>query len=252
MSNKLLNKVAIVTGGTSGMGKATSKLFASEGAKVVIAGIVPADGAEVVADIKANGGEALYVDADVTKPEDLDNLVECAVEAYGGIDILINNAGYLSSSTMLDISLDEWNYTWAVNVTGPFYLSKIVIPIMQERGAGSIVNIASIAALESKFGEVAYTTTKSASLGLTRSIAREFGPTIRANCIMPGIVMTPMFESEAESPGGMEFANAVLETCSLKRFGQPEDIANVCLFFASDQSSYMTGQCVRVDGGIDL
>ena len=250
--NRLENKVAIVTGGTSGMGKATCKLFAEEGAKVVVAGRRQEQGDAVVAEIREKGGEATFVKTDLSKPEDLENLVARTVETYGGIDVLINDAAFYSTKPMADLPLDEWNYSWAVNVTAPFYLSKIAIPYMQKRGAGRIVNISSIAGAQSKYGCAAYTSTKHAVLGLTKAIAREYGPTIRANCIMPGAVMTPMLEPATKTPEGQASIKAMVADSNVKRVGQPEEIAQVCLFFATDESSFVAGQCVRVDGGLDL
>lgn len=245
---KLKDKVAIVTGSTSGMGRATAKLFAREGAKVVVSGRNEERARKVVEDIKSEGFEAIYVLVDASKVEDLKNLVDKTIEAYGTVDILFNNAGALSMSPLQDVSLEEWNTIINVNVTAALYLTQLVAPIMKKKGKGVIINTSSIAGFAAHHGYAAYITSKHAMNGLTKSMAWELGPEIRVNGIAPGLIHTAM----VDSIGGLEPLRPMIEGCPLKRAGQPEDIASVALFLASDDSSFIDGQIIKVDGGYEI
>jgi NAD(P)-dependent dehydrogenase (short-subunit alcohol dehydrogenase family) len=244
---KLKDKVAIVTGSTSGMGRATAVLFAREGAKVVVTGRNQERAKEVVSQIKDEGFEAIYVLADMSKLEDLKALVDKTFEAYGTVDILFNNAGMLSMTPILQLDMEEWNRVIKVNVTSALYLTQLTAPIMKEKGKGVIINTTSIAGFSARYGLAAYVTSKHALSGLTKSMARELGPEIRANAIAPGAIYTAM----VESAGGMEAVKWLIEGSPLKRVGQSEDIASMALFLAADDSSFITGQVIRVDGGVD-
>ena len=245
---KLKDKVAIVTGSTSGMGRATAELFAKEGAKVVVTGRDEKRAKEVVDGIKAQGGEAMYVIVDASKTEDNKILVDKTMEAYGTVDILFNNAGMLSMSSFMDVSLDEWNKLWSVNVTSALYLAQLVAPEMKRKGKGVIINTSSVAGFGAHHGLVGYITTKHAMNGLTKSMAWELGPEIRVNAIAPGAIHTAM----VDSIGGPDVLVGMKEGSPLKRIGQPGDIATVALFLASDESSFVDGQILRVDGGIEI
>lgn len=246
---KLKDKVAIVTGSTSGMGRATAELFAREGAKVVITGRNEQRAKEVVDKIKAEGFEATYVVVDTSKIEDCKIIVDKAIEAYGTIDILFNNAGALSITPLVDISLEEWNNVFNVNVTSALYLTQLVAPIMKEKKKGIIINTSSVAGFNGHFGFAAYISSKHAMNGLTKSMAWELGPEIRVNAIAPGLIDTAM----VDSIGGVDAVGAaMIEGSPIKRAGQPEDIASVALFLASDDSSFVDGQILRVDGGIEI
>lgn len=246
---KLKDKVAIVTGSTSGMGRATAELFAREGAKVVITGRNEQRAKEVVDKIKAQGFEATYVVVDTSKIEDCKIIVDKAIEAYGTIDILFNNAGALSITPLVDISLEEWNNVFNVNVTSALYLTQLVAPIMKEKKKGIIINTSSVAGFNGHFGFAAYISSKHAMNGLTKSMAWELGPEIRVNAIAPGLIDTAM----VDSIGGVDAVGAaMIEGSPIKRAGQPEDIASVALFLASDDSSFVDGQILRVDGGIEI
>ena len=245
---KLKDKVAIVTGSTSGMGRATAELFAKEGAKVVVTGRYEKRAKEVVDGIKAQGGEAMYVIVDASKTEDNKILVDKTMEAYGTVDILFNNAGMLSMSSFMDVSLDEWNKLWSVNVTSALYLAQLVAPEMKRKGKGVIINTSSVAGFGAHHGFVGYITTKHAMNGLTKSMAWELGPEIRVNAIAPGAIHTAM----VDSIGGPDVLVGMKEGSPLKRIGQPGDIATVALFLASDESSFVDGQILRVDGGIEI
>lgn len=247
---KLKDKVAIVTGATSGMGRGTAYLFAKEGAKVVVVGRNEARAKEVVENIKKDGGEAMYILYSMTDVDNLDNIVNKTVEAYGTVDILFNNAGMLSMTPLATVPLDEWNDVFNVNVTSALRLAQLVAPIMNEKGAGIIINTTSVAGYAAHHGLAAYVSSKHAIEGLTKSMAYELGPKIRVNAIAPGAIHTAMLDSA----GGVDNPQiqAMIDLCPLKRLGTPEDIANVALFFATDASAFITGQSLRVDGGFDI
>ncbi len=244
----LKDKVAIITGSTSGMGRATAELFAKEGAKVVITGRNEERAKAVVDKINSQGYEAFYVIADTSKIEDLNIIKEKTLEKYGTIDILFNNAGALSMSPLKDVSIDEWNNIFNVNVTSSMYLTQIIAPIMKEKGKGVVINTSSVAGFAAHHGYAAYIASKHAASGLTKSMAWELGPEIRVNGIAPGAIHTAM----VDSIGGPQVLEGMREGSPLKRFGQPEDIANVALFLASDASSFIDGQIIRVDGGVEI
>lgn len=247
MGQKLQDKVAIVTGSTSGMGRATAKLFAEEGAKVVVVGRNEERAKAVVDDIKAEGGEAIYVIADSSKSESCQVIVDATLEAYGTVDILMNNAGMLSMSPLAEVSQEEWEKVFEVNVNSALYLTQIVAPIMKAKGKGVIVNTASVASFAAHHGFAAYISSKHAMAGLSKSMAWELGPEIRVNAIAPGLIHTAM----VDSIGGVDALQFMIDACPMKRAGKPEDIATVALFLASDDSSFIDGQVIKVDGGFE-
>ncbi len=244
---KLQGKVAIVTGSTSGMGRATALLFAREGAKVVVTGRNEERAKAVVDQIKKEGGEGMYLLVDTARPEDVKILVDKTLEVYGTIDILYNNAGALSLTPLQDVSLEEWNRVFNINVTSALYATQLVAPIMKAKGKGVILNTASVASFAGHHGFAAYIASKHAMAGLTKSMAWELGPEIRVNAIAPGLINTAM----VESCGGVKALSGMIEGCPLKRHGNPEDIASVALFLVSDESSFLNGQIIKVDGGIE-
>ena len=244
---KLKDKVAIVTGSTSGMGRATAVLFAREGAKVVVTGRNEERAKAVVDQIKKEGFEAMYVIVDTSKVEDVKILVDKTLEAYGTVDIVFNNAGALSMSSLQDVSLEEWDNIFNVNVTSSLFLVQLVAPIMKKKGKGVIVNTSSVAGFAAHHGFAAYISSKHAMNGLTKSMAWELGPEIRVNAIAPGAIHTAM----VDSIGGPSVLQGMIDNCPLKRVGQPEDIASVALFLACDDSSFMDGQIIKVDGGYE-
>lgn len=245
--DRLKDKVAIIVGSTSGMGRDTAYVFAEEGAKVVVTGRNEERAKEVVKKIRANGGTAEYVIVDITDRDSLLNIVDFTLEKFGTVDILYNNAGQLSTTDTMDITLDEWDKVIQTNVTAALILSQKVAPIMKEKGKGVIINTSSIAGTSARWGKVAYATTKHAMNGLTRALARELGPEIRVNAILPGAISTAMLDSV----GGEAAVEPMKQMSPLKRVGQGRDIGTVALFFATDDSSFVTGQLLRVDGGID-
>ncbi len=244
---RLDGKVAIITGSTSGMGRASAELFAKEGAKVVVVGRNEGRANEVVEAIKAEGGKAIYLIADMSNPDDVQNIVDTAVNEYGTIDVLFNNAGMFSLTPITDLSLEEWNNILAVNLTAAFLLTKLAIPVMKENGKGSIINTSSSAAFSPKYGAVGYVTSKHAIAGLTKSIAMELGPDIRCNSIAPGLIDTPM--AAAAGPEAEAAGQAMVAATPMKRKGLGEDIAYAAVYLASDESTFVDGQIIRVDGG---
>ena len=244
---KLEGKVAIVTGATSGMGRATAVLFAKEGAKVVVTGRNEERAQAVVDEIKANGGEAIYVIVDASNVEDCKKIFDATIEAFGTVDILVNNAGMLSMSPLLEVSIEEWNKVFAVNVTSALYLTQLCAPVMKEKGKGVIVNVASVASYAAHHGFAAYISSKHAMAGLSKSMAWELGPEIRVNAIAPGAIHTAM----VDSIGGPSVLQGMIDNCPCKRVGQPEDIAGAALFLASDDCTFLTGQIIKVDGGFE-
>lgn len=244
---RLEGKVAIITGSTSGMGRDTAYLFAEEGAKVVVTGRNEERAKAVVEKIKAAGGEAIYVIADTTDLSSAQKIFDATMEAYGTVDILINNAGQLSTTPFMDLTLDEWNQVLNVNVTMAILLGQLCAKVMKEKGKGHIINISSIAGTSARWGATAYCTTKHAMVGLTKAMARELGPEIHVNGICPGAIKTAMLDSV----GGEAAVGGMIEMSPLKRIGQGSEIASACLFLATDESSFIDGQLIRVDGGVD-
>lgn len=245
---KLKDKVAIITGATSGMGRATAVLFAKEGAKVMITGRNEKRAKEVVDQIKAKGGEAHYVLADTSKLDNVPQIVDKTLELHKTVDILFNNAGQLSITPLLDVKMDEWLSAFNVNVNSALLLAQLVAPIMKKKGKGVIINNASVAGFHAHHGTAAYVTSKHAMIGLNKSMAWELGPEIRVNGIAPGAIVTAMLDSV----GGEAAAEGLRLGSPLKRVGQSEEIARAALFLAADDSSFITGQMLRVDGGIDI
>ena len=245
---RLENKVALITGSTSGMGRDTAYLFAKEGAKVIVTGRDESRAKAVVERIKADGGEAVYIIADMSDLSSIDAIFDGAMKAYGRIDILFNNSGMLSVTPILDITLDEWQKVFNVNVTSAFLLTQKVAPVMKANGGGHIINTASVAGCAAHWGPVAYCTSKHAMMGLTKAMALELGPDIHVNGICPGAIQTAMLDSA----GGEDAMGFMKERSPLHRIGQGNEIATVALFLATSDSSFIDGQLIRVDGGVDI
>ncbi|MEY8377656.1 SDR family NAD(P)-dependent oxidoreductase [Lachnospiraceae bacterium 56-18] len=246
------NKVAIITGSTKGIGRSTAILMAQEGAKVVITGTTEEAGSEVVSIIKEAGGDAFFQKTDVTSAEALDALVKAALDHYGKIDILINNAGIGGSlANMNQITDAEWNKVLATNLTAAFQIMKLVIPVMENNGGGTIVNVASMASTAAGRGGIAYTTAKHGFLGLTRQISLDHGHTgIRINAVLPGPINTQMIARILEMP--QHPLNMKIKMSPSGRPGEPEEVAKAIAFLASDESSYIHGASLAVDGGYSI
>ena len=250
---RLKGKVAIITGAGSGLGRASAILFAREGAKVVVAANREKDGEQTVKSIKEAGRDAILVRVDVTKASDLEKAVKAAMDKYSKLDIMLNNAGTPGpGKTIADLTEEEWNQVISVNLTGVFLGTKYAIPEMLKTGGGVIINTSSVAALSPRRYAGAYAAAKAAVIQLTRITALEYArKNIRVNCILPGPIDTPFFTKVA---GGdpekiAVFKEKVRHEVPLGRFAQPEEIAQVALFLASDEASYITGASFAADGG---
>lgn len=244
---RLDNKVAIITGAAGGMGKADALLFAKEGAKVAITDLQEDKIQEVVAEITAAGGEAIGFKHDVTSEEGWINIVNETVTKFGKIDILVNNAGVSNATPFLDLTIEGFEKTMSINVTSIFLGQKYVIPHMIEAGGGSIVNISSIAGLTGGSGAGPYTASKGAVRMLTKATAVDYAKhNIRANSVHPGYIETPMTVDMFKDERMTQWFQS---QTPLPRLGKAEDIANGVLFLASDESSYITGVELPIDGG---
>ncbi len=251
---RLEGKVAIVTGSAMGIGRATAAVLAREDAKVVLADVDEERGKETLALIEEDGGEALFVKTDVSKPEDVKAAVDAAVDGYGRLDVLHNNVGIALGASVVDTTEDLWNRVLDVNLGGVYRGCKYAIPHMMSNGGGSIVNSASVQGLRGFKGWAAYAASKGGIIALTQQVALEYAPHgIRVNCIAPGTILTPMNEKVFEETDDPE---ALRETWNrmhpVGRFGQPEEVAEAVLFLAADSSSFITGQCLVVDGGLTV
>lgn len=247
---KIENKVAIVTGAASGMGKSIAKLFAEEGAKVVVSDLNLEKAQVVVDEIEANGGTAFAIVANVAKEEDVQNLVDSTVEKYGTLDILINNAGIMDNFEPVEAVTDErWDLIMDVNAKGPMRTIRKAIPIFKEKKFGIIVNIASAGGLYGSRAGAIYTASKHAVVGLTKNVGFQYANLgIRCNAIAPGAVKTNIGTSiYAPDAFGMERAMAGMALSP--RSGEPEEIAKVALFLASDESTFVNATTITVDGG---
>lgn len=248
---RLAQKAAIITGAASGMGRAAAELFAREGASVVVADVNEGGGAETVKSIRDAGGNAIFVKADVTSENEVKALVEIAIETFGHIDILYNNAGVMlpEDQSVVDNTEMLWDKVLDINLKSVFLCSKYTIPHMIKQGKGSIINIASFVALMGcTVPQDAYTASKGGMLSLTKSLAVQYGRNgIRCNAICPGPIETPLLRYLWTSE---EARNTRLNRIPLGRFGEANDIVYMALYLASDESAWTTGSWLVVDGGI--
>ena len=248
-------RVALITGAASGQGRAAARLFADQGASIIVADI-NADGAkETVSLIEATGGAAVAVHADVSERDDAEGMVQSAVDNFGRLDVLYNNAAVQMSGTLEACSEDEWDLTVATNLTAIFWACRKAIPAMLANaatgGGGSIINTASVLGLVGSEGYVAYGAAKAGLVALTRQMAVEYGPTVRANVIAPGSIDTPRFRKVAEDMDDPEgFIAGLANIIPAKRLGTADDVAAIALFLASDQSAYVSGAVIPADGGL--
>lgn len=241
MGKRLEGKIALVTGGATGIGGECAKLFASQGAAVIAADMNPltysADGVE-------------FMELNVTDEENCKAVVDAIVEKYGKIDILLNNAGITRDALIQKTTDEMWDAVIAVNLTGVFYLTRLVGPLMMENGYGSIINISSVVGEFGNIGQTNYAATKAGVIGMTKTWAKEFarkGANVRANAIAPGYVMTDILKTVPQ-----DLLDKFAAMTMLGRLGQPEEIASAALFLASDESSYVTGHVLSVNGGMRL
>jgi NAD(P)-dependent dehydrogenase (short-subunit alcohol dehydrogenase family) len=244
-------KRALITGGASGIGRATALLFAREGAAVCVADLGEAGGQAVVRAIREGGGRAIFVRCDVSRAADCRRAVQRTVDELGGLDILFNNAGIIRRATVVDTSEEDWDRVMAVNVKSIFLMSKVAIPIMASAGGGAIVNTASGWGLVGGANAAAYCASKGAVVNMTRAMALDHAAqNIRVNCVCPGDTDTAMLREEARQLGqpDEEFLAAAAER-PLRRIGRPEDVAQAVLYLAGDAASFVTGAALVVDGG---
>jgi NAD(P)-dependent dehydrogenase (short-subunit alcohol dehydrogenase family) len=248
---RLKDKVAIITGGGSGIGREAAFLFAAEGATVVVADLNETGGQEVVAALKGTGANALFVKTEISKAASVEQLVKTTEETFGKLDVMYNNAGIFpdADGSVLDTSEEVWDLVMNVNLKGVFFGCKYAIPAMLRSGGGSIINVASFVALMgAAVPQIAYTASKGGVLSMTREIAVEFArKNIRANALCPGPVETPLTRTILSNA---EKRQRRLVHIPPGRFAQPQEIANAALFLASDESSFVNGATFTVDGGI--
>ncbi len=248
MGTRLAGRVALITGAGQGLGKAIALRFAQEGAKVVALDVAP-DGINAVAgEIKAAGGEALAVVCDVTQRAQVAAAVQAALDAFGQLDILCNNAGITRDARLVKMTEEQFDQVIAVNLKGVFNMTQAVAPHMVERGYGRIITTSSVVGLYGNFGQTNYVATKAGVIGMTRVWARELGPKgITANAVAPGFIATDMVKTVPQ-----EVLDKFISMTPARRLGEPEDIANAFLFLASDEASFVNGAVLSVDGGLVL
>jgi len=247
MNNLLKNKVAIITGGANGLGKATALLFNAHGAKIVIVDVNQDAGDQVVTEITKEGGVASFIKTDVSNSNDVNKMVDRVIADYGGIDILINNAGILADARLVKMTEETWDRVIDINLKGIFLCGQAAAKAMieQEKG-GVILNTSSVVGIYGNFGQSNYVAAKAGVIGMTKTWARELGKyNIRVNAVAPGFMKTEIIKDMPE-----KIINYMKEKVYLKRMGEPEDIANAFLYLASDMGNYVNGTVLSVDGGV--
>ncbi len=250
-AERFAGKAAVVTGAGHGIGRATAQRFGRDGARVVLIDVDEATLSATVAELAGDGIDAHGVVADITEEAQVENAVAQALELAGRIDILHNNAGRLRAGSVVDVTVEEWDRTFAVNVRGMFLVSRNVIPAMLAAGGGAIVNTASTSGLVGEVGIAAYNASKGAVINFTRQLAAEYARDgIRVNCVCPGWIPTGFNDPVLEGLSDQEVQAMVDATVPMGRQGLPEEIASAVCFLASDDASYTTGHALVVDGGL--
>lgn len=251
---ELANKIAVITGAGSGIGRASSLKFSHSGAKVVLVDFNKETGEETLKLVKERGGEGIFIQADVSKSEDVQNYVNKAIEAFGRIDVFFNNAGIIQKfAPFTSVEESEFDRIMSVNVKGVFLGLKYVLKVMDEQGYGSIINTASTAGIRPEHSVAVYSASKHAVVGLTKGAAMEYAKKgIRINAICPGGVQTALTASVADQFAKGDYVPEEISNMRMGRYANPEEIAEMAAFLASDRASYMTGSIVVVDGGLTL
>ena len=245
---RLKEKVALVTGGGSGIGAAVAQRFAAEGALIAIADVVPQGAEGVMAEITKKGGKAIFSQVDVRKRDEVHGMIEQVVKEFGRLDILINNAGVTRDNLCARMSEEEWDFVVGVSLKGTFLCSQAAYRPMRKQKYGRIINTASVV-VRGNMGQVNYSASKAGIIGLTRTLALEYARSnITVNCLAPGFIDTPM------TAAGMtdKVKEVALGLVPLARMGTPKEVANLHLFLASDEASYITGQVIFIDGGVSI
>ncbi len=245
---KLKDRKAIVTGAGQGIGRSIALKMAREGADVTIAEMNSGSGTQTAKDVEALGRKALFISVDVANQQQVQGLVDQVLTVWKRIDILVNNAGFDRPSNLLKLKEEDWDAVLGVHLTGALNCIQAVAPHMIENGYGKIVNVSSVWGKSGAVSEISYSTAKAGIIGLTKSVARELGRyQINVNVILPGLILTPPIAKMAE-----KYQNMIIENTPLKRIGQPEEVANVVAFLASDEASFVTGAMVEVSGGWNM
>ncbi|SHE10035.1 3-ketoacyl-(ACP) reductase [Chlamydia abortus] len=250
---RLKDKVCLITGSGSGIGQSTALLFAREGALVIVNDLDEEKGRETVKQIAEDGGEAIFLKADVTSPEEVKAMVAQGIAKWGRIDVLFNNAGISGVGALHEVEPENWDKVMSINIKGVYLPSKYVLPHMMERKEGSIINMSSCIAEIGLARRASYAATKGAVLALTKSMQVDYAPyNIRVNALLPGTILTPFVENYLRtSYDDPEAAIASLKTRQLSgELGRPEDVAKAALFLASDESKFMMGSPLYIDGGV--
>ena len=247
MNNLLKDKVAVITGGANGLGKATALLFSEHGATIVIVDVNQEDGDQVVGEIIGNGGVASFINTDISKYSAVNKMMNNVNTNYGGIDILINNAGVLADSRLVKMTEEAWDRVIDINLKGIFLCGQAAAKVMIEKEKGGvIVNTSSVVGIYGNFGQSNYVASKAGVIGMTKTWARELGKyNIRVNAVAPGFMKTEIIKDMPE-----KIINYMKEKVYLKRMGEPEDIANAFLYLVSDMGKYVNGTVLSVDGGV--
>ena len=241
------NKTVLVTGGSRGIGKEIALKFAKQGYDVIINYVSDkTDTEELKKKLEANGGKALIVKADVTNPEQIENLVKTAIETFGKIDVLVNNAGITKDNLLMRMSEEEFDKVIEVNLKGTYLMTKAVTKYMMKKRQGSIINLSSVVGVTGNAGQCNYAASKAGIIGFTKSVAKELASrNIRANAIAPGFIATDMTDVLSD-----EIKETIQNQIPLKRMGNAKEVAELAYFLGSEQSSYITGQVIHVDGGM--
>ncbi len=247
MDNLLKDKVAVITGGANGLGKATALLFSEHGAKVVIVDINQEAGDQVVAEITGKGGIVNFEKTNISKSAEVNKMMANVIAKYGGIDILINNAGILADARLVKMTEEEWDRVININLKGIFLCGQAAAKVMIEKDKGGVIlNTSSVVGIYGNFGQSNYVASKAGVIGMTKTWARELGKSnIRVNAVAPGFMKTEIIKDMPD-----KIINYMKEKVYLKRMGEPEDIANAFLYLASDMSKYVNGTVLSVDGGV--